>query len=78
MLPHLGAGASQGLEDAYVLVRLLSHPETNVDNLEVRSHSNRDARILLICSLFPGRASGLLGSQTTPSAERLGRQSTLR
>ncbi|EIW63965.1 FAD/NAD-P-binding domain-containing protein [Trametes versicolor FP-101664 SS1] len=34
MLPHLGAGASQGLEDAYVLVRLLSHPETNVDNLE--------------------------------------------
>ncbi|OJT04462.1 Salicylate hydroxylase [Trametes pubescens] len=34
MLPHLGAGASQGLEDAYVLVRLLSHPETNVGNLE--------------------------------------------
>ena len=35
MLPHLGAGAGQGVEDAYVLARLLSHPETRVGNLEV-------------------------------------------
>ena len=37
MLPHLGAGAGQGIEDAYVLARLLSHPETDVHNLEVCS-----------------------------------------
>ncbi|KAH9920248.1 FAD/NAD-P-binding domain-containing protein [Epithele typhae] len=34
MLPHWGAGAGQGLEDAYLLVRLLSDPETDVDNVE--------------------------------------------
>ncbi|KAI9056981.1 FAD/NAD-P-binding domain-containing protein [Trametes sanguinea] len=34
MLPHLGAGAGQGIEDAYLLARLLSHPDTNVDNIE--------------------------------------------
>lgn len=36
MLPHMGAGAGQGLEDAYFLTRLLSHPMTNTDNIEVR------------------------------------------
>ncbi|KAM5536054.1 hypothetical protein V8D89_010312 [Ganoderma adspersum] len=35
MLPHLGAGAGQGVEDAYILARLLSHPETHAGNLEV-------------------------------------------
>ncbi|TBU25307.1 FAD/NAD(P)-binding domain-containing protein [Dichomitus squalens] len=34
MLPHLGAGAGQGLEDAYILSRLLGHPETHVANVE--------------------------------------------
>ncbi|TFY66084.1 hypothetical protein EVG20_g5005 [Dentipellis fragilis] len=34
MLPFLGAGAGQGIEDAYVLARLLSHPQTNISNLE--------------------------------------------
>ncbi|KAH9858349.1 FAD/NAD-P-binding domain-containing protein [Lenzites betulinus] len=34
MLPHLGAGASQGLEDAYVLAQLLSNPETSSSNVE--------------------------------------------
>ncbi|KAI0673685.1 FAD/NAD-P-binding domain-containing protein [Trametes maxima] len=34
MLPHLGAGAGQGLEDAYVLARLLSHPDATLDNVE--------------------------------------------
>lgn len=35
MLPHLGAGAGQSLEDAYVLAKLLGHPETNLENVEV-------------------------------------------
>jgi hypothetical protein len=35
MLPHLGAGAGMGIEDAYVLSQLLSHPQTNISNIEV-------------------------------------------
>ena len=35
MLPHLGAGAGQGIEDVYVLCRLLSHPTTTKSNLDV-------------------------------------------
>ena len=35
MLPHLGAGAGQSLEDAYLLAKLLGHPETNIHNIEV-------------------------------------------
>ncbi|KAI0756243.1 FAD/NAD(P)-binding domain-containing protein [Daedaleopsis nitida] len=34
MLPHMGSGAGQGVEDAYVLARLLGHPDTNIHNLE--------------------------------------------
>jgi salicylate hydroxylase len=34
MLPHLGAGAGQGLEDALILVKLLSHPKTTSASLE--------------------------------------------
>ncbi|KAI0361039.1 FAD/NAD-P-binding domain-containing protein [Trametes cingulata] len=34
MLPHLGAGAGQGIEDAYLLSRLLGHPHTNTDNVK--------------------------------------------
>jgi len=34
MLPHLGAGAGQGVEDAYVLACLLGHPQTTLSNLE--------------------------------------------
>ncbi|CCL98087.1 uncharacterized protein FIBRA_00081 [Fibroporia radiculosa] len=34
MLPHLGAGAGQGIEDAYVLVELLKHPQTTTSNIE--------------------------------------------
>ncbi|VDB84926.1 unnamed protein product [Peniophora sp. CBMAI 1063] len=33
MLPHLGSGASVGIEDAYVLKSLLSHPQTERANL---------------------------------------------
>lgn len=35
MLPHLGAGAGQCIEDAYLLGNLLSLPEVNIDNVEV-------------------------------------------
>ena len=35
MLPHLGAGAGQGIEDVYALCRLLSHPTTTKSNLDV-------------------------------------------
>ena len=51
MLPHLGAGAGQGLEDAYVLTRLLSHPETNVNNLEVCRYSHPTMLLATYC--FP-------------------------
>ncbi|KIP02135.1 hypothetical protein PHLGIDRAFT_112385 [Phlebiopsis gigantea 11061_1 CR5-6] len=34
MLPHLGAGAAQGLEDAYLLGQLLGHSQTNATNVE--------------------------------------------
>jgi len=34
MLPHLSAGAGQGVEDAYVLAKLLCHPQANIYNLE--------------------------------------------
>ncbi|VDB92174.1 unnamed protein product [Peniophora sp. CBMAI 1063] len=33
MLPHLGAGAGTGIEDAYVLTSLLTHPQTRLANL---------------------------------------------
>jgi salicylate hydroxylase len=36
MLPYLGAGAGQGIEDAYVLASLLGHPQTKARNLEVQ------------------------------------------
>ncbi|KAA1472118.1 FAD/NAD(P)-binding domain-containing protein [Dentipellis sp. KUC8613] len=34
MLPFLAAGAGQGIEDAYVMSRLLAHPQTDASNLE--------------------------------------------
>jgi len=34
MLPHLGSGAGVGIEDAYVLAQLLSHPQTTRENIE--------------------------------------------
>ncbi|KIY46934.1 salicylate hydroxylase [Fistulina hepatica ATCC 64428] len=34
MLPHLGAGAGQALEDGYALAKLLSHPHINKSNIE--------------------------------------------
>jgi salicylate hydroxylase len=34
MLPHLGAGAGQGIEDVFALAKLLSNPQTRRDNVE--------------------------------------------
>ncbi|KZT74947.1 FAD/NAD(P)-binding domain-containing protein [Daedalea quercina L-15889] len=34
MLPHLGSGAGQGIEDAYILGQLLGHPQTHASNVE--------------------------------------------
>lgn len=36
MLPHLGAGVGQGLEDVRVICQLLTHPQTRLSNIEVR------------------------------------------
>lgn len=33
MLPHLGAGAGQAIEDAVLLSRLLGHPQTTASNI---------------------------------------------
>lgn len=35
MMPHLGAGAGQGLEDALLLARLLSNPSVRKDTVKV-------------------------------------------
>lgn len=74
MLPHLGAGASQGLEDAYVLVRLLSQPEANASNVEVGFLNGYTAIFSSYHFAFPGRASCLFHGQTAPGSKRLGRQ----
>ncbi|KAI0782424.1 hypothetical protein BC629DRAFT_554712 [Irpex lacteus] len=34
MTPHLGSGAGTGIEDAYLLSQLLTHPQTTVDNIQ--------------------------------------------
>ena len=39
MCPHMGAGAGQGIEDAYLLAQLLSDPQTTVANVEVCASS---------------------------------------
>ncbi|TCD68112.1 hypothetical protein EIP91_011565 [Steccherinum ochraceum] len=45
MLPHLGAGAGQGLEDAHLLAKLLGHPQTDEKNvhlvLEAYEHTRK-------------------------------------
>lgn len=45
-LPHLGSGAGCGIEDAYVLARLLAHPQTNTENVEVIKVASLDERVL--------------------------------
>jgi hypothetical protein len=57
MLPHLGAGAGQGIEDAYALCRLLSHPTITKSNLDVL-YINSCVNFLLI-NITPGRDKSL-------------------
>ncbi|VDB99847.1 unnamed protein product [Peniophora sp. CBMAI 1063] len=44
-LPHLGAGAGCGIEDAYILARLLSSPQTNSANIEAVMEAYQTVRV---------------------------------
>ncbi|KAI3622555.1 salicylate hydroxylase [Moniliophthora roreri] len=52
MLPHLGAGAGQGIEDVFTLTQLLAHPQTNKCNIDRVLHSYNTVR--------PPRANSVL------------------
>ncbi|KAG1745182.1 hypothetical protein EDB19DRAFT_1906310 [Suillus lakei] len=45
MKPHLGAGAGQAIEDAFVLGRLLAHPLTTFDNVPAALKAYQDVRL---------------------------------
>ena len=75
MLPHMGAGAGQGLEDAYFVARLLSHPNTNKGNIEVRCHAAHVTPLNALLMPY-GRAvspAGLLAHPPAPGADGLAR-----
>ncbi|EPT01591.1 FAD/NAD-binding domain-containing protein [Fomitopsis schrenkii] len=61
MLPHLGSGAGQGVEDGYVIAQLLGHPQTTRDNVEAvlkvfDRHVRPRARMVWEGSYKAGRA----------------------
>lgn len=45
MLPHQGAGAGQGLEDALILAHLFDYPEINIDNVKFISKIYEELRL---------------------------------
>ncbi|TCB81571.1 salicylate 1-monooxygenase [Acinetobacter sp. ANC 4173] len=45
MLPHQGAGAGQGLEDALILANLLAHPQLSIKNLTSVSKIYEEIRL---------------------------------
>ena len=45
MLPHQGAGAGQGLEDALILANLLAHPQLSVKNIKLVSRIYEEVRL---------------------------------
>ncbi|KAJ8597074.1 hypothetical protein M405DRAFT_804412 [Rhizopogon salebrosus TDB-379] len=45
MEPHLGAGAGQAMEDAFVLGRLLAHPLTTLSNVSTALKAYQDVRL---------------------------------
>jgi len=45
MSPHMGAGAGQAIEDAFVLGRLLAHPLTTRDNVHIALKAYQDVRL---------------------------------
>lgn len=57
MLPHLGAGAGQAIEDALLLTQLLTHPFTNMSNAEARLHHLHSIALGLTCMLSDRAAS---------------------
>lgn len=67
MQPHLGAGASVGLEDAYCVAELLGNPQTTVENAGVSSGNLlRSQRILIFTLFLPiGGSASLLGCPST-------------
>jgi salicylate hydroxylase len=44
MLPHQGAGAGQGLEDAWLLARLLADPQATAENVKPLLRAYNDVR----------------------------------
>ncbi|KAG1719187.1 FAD/NAD(P)-binding domain-containing protein [Suillus lakei] len=68
MTPHLGAGAGQAMEDAFVLGRLLAHPLTTLDNVPAALKAYQDVRLPF--AQFVARESARTGrmiSVDTPS-----------
>ncbi|OAX36317.1 FAD/NAD(P)-binding domain-containing protein [Rhizopogon vinicolor AM-OR11-026] len=59
MTSHLGAGAGQAIEDAFVLGRLLAHPLTRLDNIHVALKIYQDVRLSV--AQFIARESEDLG-----------------
>ncbi|EPQ57035.1 FAD/NAD P-binding domain-containing protein [Gloeophyllum trabeum ATCC 11539] len=45
MTPHLGAGAGQAIEDAYILSLLLQHPDTDIESIPLVLEAYEDARL---------------------------------
>ncbi|KAI0334384.1 FAD/NAD-P-binding domain-containing protein [Cubamyces sp. BRFM 1775] len=69
MLPHLGAGAGQGIEDAFVLARLLSHSSTTADDVEAYSDVRRPrAQSVWDASLHTGSNYDFHGQREYPLA----------
>ncbi|KAH9858352.1 FAD/NAD-P-binding domain-containing protein [Lenzites betulinus] len=70
MLPHMGAGAGQGIEDAFMLSRLLSHPETNAKNLTAVLQIYSDFRRPRVQTVFDGsRYTGSVYDGNGPHGE---------
>ncbi|OAX33431.1 FAD/NAD(P)-binding domain-containing protein [Rhizopogon vinicolor AM-OR11-026] len=58
MLPHMGAGAGQAIEDAFVLGRLLAHPLTTLDNVHATLKVYQDVR-LSVAQLLARQSEGM-------------------
>ena len=82
MLPHQGAGAGQGLEDAYLLAQLFSYAEINTQNVKAVSKVYEDSRLERAVQVqFTSRESGEiyeLYSEKYPNFEKIGQHLTHR
>ncbi|KLO20389.1 FAD/NAD-binding domain-containing protein [Schizopora paradoxa] len=69
MSTHLGAGASQSLEDAYILGRILAHPAVNLRNVEEALQVYQKARLPIANAVVErSRTTGLLYELNYPAA----------